>query len=190
MSYETEKEKKHSSIISLYVLLFVALCLCVCAFSCITQKKRDKICASCPTVILTHDSVHETVVYKDTTIYVTSDPVKLYLDNPCASLCDSLGHLKYFDTVYVDNGIREEIKSDKGRLEFSCKDDSLKRVISGLNSKITELRTRTETKIIEAKCELKHHSGFDSFTNYWFWICVLLAVIYLLIHRFWHLIFK
>lgn len=171
--------------ISILILIIASMSSCV-----ITQKQKDKFCSHCPQIqtskdsIIQSDSVSEKIVYKDTTIFITKQGPIQYLENPCKELCDSFGNLKSFDILKKVNGIREEIKSVGNSIVVDCAADSLQEIVRGLNRKISEMhfkkefQEKKEVKLIKEICLKKHHSGFDSFTNYFFWIAAGILLIY------------
>lgn len=147
--------------------LSLILSLLIIIISCVTEKKRAEICNTCP--------VMESVVYKekiklkDTTIYITQHGPIQYLENPCKKLCDSLGNLKPFSITKKENGIVGTIKSVGNSIAFDCKDDSLKKVISGLIEKNT-VNSEEKTVIRYENCKKNHRTDFDGFCRWFFYI--------------------
>lgn len=122
------------------------------------------------------DSVIETIVKKDTTIYVTQTvETPIYLDNPCKWLCDSLGNLKHFDTVIKRNGVKMAINANKGQLKFTCKADSLEYVIKGLITEKSKFKYRTIVK------KENYVTGFQNFLIYSAYIFFAILIIYFVI---------
>lgn len=155
----------------------IIILLAISLYSCITEKNRAKICASCPVISYTHDSI--VVVKKDTTIYVNSEPVVIELESLCSQLCDSLDQLKEFYYTHRDNGIRATITSKKGKLVINCKADSLQNIIKGLITEKSNWTKTVQTKIIQEDCKKNHQTKFDGFLFYWFIISLIfLAVKY------------
>ena len=149
--------------------------------SCITEKKRQKICQTCPVKIEkeVHDSIIEKL--KDTTIYITQQGPIQYLENPCKTLCDSLGNLKPIKIESKKNGIKSTIKSVGNTLAIECETDSLKAVINGLKETI---RITKEKEIKEVPvCHLDHKTKFDGFTFWWFWITACAIAIKFVVNK-------
>ena len=147
------------------------LILVVLLTSCISQKKRLKICATCPIQTTVHDSI--VTIIKDTTIYISRRGDTITLDNPCAYLCDSLGNLKPFEIKKRKNGIVSTLKSANNKLTFDCATDSLEAIIKGLRQ---TNRSKTEVKTVTIE---KNYTKFDRFKNTFFWIICALLVAYL-----------
>lgn len=152
-------------------VILTSLFLLLLFFSCITEKKRAKICSTCPVINYTKDSI--VVVKKDTTIYVNSEPVLIELESPCSQLCDSLNHLKDFYYTHKDKGIRATITSKNGKLIVNCKADSLQNIIKGLITDKENWTKNVQTKIIQEDCKKSHQTKFDGFTFYWFIISLI-----------------
>ena len=141
--------------------------------ACITQKRRAKICATCPTSIIIKDSINTVIVKKDTTIYITQLGETVFLKSPC----DSLGKLKPFAPIIKYNkGLVTTLKNVNGTLVAECDADSLKRVIVGLNKIINETKITTITKTIELPCDKPHRNWLDKFCR-WFTLFTLLIII-------------
>lgn len=127
---------------------------------CITQKRRDKICATCPTHTTIKDSIRVEIKEREVPIFI-SDTFYYFLPNPCAKLCDSLGNLK--------PTFKAEIKSDKGtKLNLFVKDnklmfkdvfDSLKKVISVKDTLISHF-VNTTIEVPEQR-KLQHITWWD-----------------------------
>lgn len=124
--------------------------------SCVTEKQRAKICAICQghdSTSTSADTAWHEVVRVDTTWQLLEVPVAgpiQYLPHPCASLCDSLGHLKAINQAKSNKGIRTQIKTSGDTLKFDCATDSLMQIIE--RHKITEEITKRsyEEKIQQA----------------------------------------
>jgi ribosomal protein L12E/L44/L45/RPP1/RPP2 len=161
--------------------LLTAILLLTFLNGCITEKKRQKICQTCPVKIEkeVHDSIIEKL--KDTTIYITQQGPIQYLENPCKTLCDSLGNLKPIKIESKKNGIKSTIKSVGNTLAIECETDSLKAVINGLKETI---RITKEKEIKEVPvCHLDHKTKFDGFTFWWFWITACAIAIKFVVNK-------
>lgn len=161
--------------------LLTAILLLTFLSGCITEKKRQKICQTCPVKIEkeVHDSIIEKL--KDTTIYITQQGPIQYLENPCKTLCDSLGNLKPIKIESKKNGIKSTIKSVGNTLAVECETDSLKAVINGLKETI---RITKEKEIKEVPvCHLDHKTKFDGFTFWWFWITACAIAIKFVVNK-------
>lgn len=155
--------------------LLITLLLLTFLSSCITEKKRQKICLECPVKIEkeVHDSIIEKL--KDTTIYITTQGPTQYLENPCKNLCDSLGKLKPIKVEAKKNGIKSTIKTVGNSLVVECETDSLKAVIRGLKETI---RIRKEQEVKEVPvCHLEHKTWFDELTFWWFWVTLVILLV-------------
>lgn len=118
--------------------------------SCVTEKQRAKICATCPTTSFVKDSVITKI--KDTTIWLTLPAEKIYLPSPCAELCDSLGNLRmsFKPRISHKNGLTTTLKVSHDSLIVSCKADSLQTVIQVMQ--IARIHSSKEVKrIVEYK---------------------------------------
>lgn len=159
-----------------FVVSIIAIIVLMCMFSCVTEKQRMKICRNCPVKDSTI-TVEKTIV-KDTTIYVTQTVTEpIYIDNPCANLCDSLGNLKPFFKSEKKNGIVKTITTQNNQLKFDCKADSLEVVLKGL---ITERNKRSEThstKTVEVFQTTKWQ-GFLIVSAYGFWGLLIAYLLY------------
>lgn len=124
----------------------------------------------------------DSIVYKDTTIYIPniiSTPI--YLENPCALLCDSFGKLKPFTKTTTDKGIKKTIKTVGNVLVVECETDSLKARITYLEHHDIERQFSHTENTVQKPCELEHRTKFDGFTWYWFWITVSILTLWILI---------
>ncbi len=154
--------------LTLALLIFLSV-------SCVTEKKRQKICQACPVRIEKeiHDSIIE--ILRDTTIYITQQGPIQYLDNPCKNLCDSLGKLKPVKVESKKNGIKSTITTVGNSLAVNCEADSLKAVINGLKETI-RITKEKETKEVPV-CHLEHKTWFDEYTFWWFWITISIILV-------------
>ena len=159
----------------IYIAYFFLLTSCV-----VTQKQRDKFCDNCPQITIVKDIIITKTEYRDTIIYISTDPVTHTIESPC----DSLGRLKDFTSSQTKNGITTTIKGRNNKLIVTCEADSLKQIIKALNERITKEHFKSETKIIEKVCELKHKKSFDSFTNWWFFITAGIIALFILFKIF------
>lgn len=147
--------------------------LLVFLVSCVTEKQRSKICQECPARIEIHDSIIETL--HDTTIYLTVEGPVQYLENPCANLCDSLGHLKPFEVKKKENGIIGTIRSVGNSIAFDCKADSLEAVIKGLKDRLVFHDQRKD--IVKYVPCTNEKTKFDGFTFWFFWIVISILLV-------------
>lgn len=135
--------------------------------SCISEKKRAKICNTC--AVKDSISYKEIIKLKDTIIYRNiAGPVQ-YLENPCKLLCDSLGKLKPFEIKTKKNGLTSTIKSVGNSIAVDCSADSLKLVISGLKETVREYSSR-KAVIRYIECTKKHTTDFDGLCRWFFYI--------------------
>lgn len=152
--------------------------------SCITEKKRAEICANCPKE--TRDSIITEITPFDTTLFITryGENISIPFLGSYMELIDSLNYrleLANNSIKTSKNGITAEIIKAPGRLIFKCKADSLEYLLRAERKKISKTSVKTitiETPKICPECKLKHKTGFDSFTNYFFWILLLILAIF------------
>ena len=78
-------------------------------------------------------------------------------------------------------GLIASIDISKGKLTYKCETDSLTCIIDSLKQ-ITSYHNVTDTKMII--CDKRHHSGWDSFTNYFTIFFILIAFIWVVIKAF------
>lgn len=148
-------------------------------FSCISEKKRQKICATCPTKTEVKDSIVETIREIYYNVYV-HDTIETVLPNPCAELCEK-GKLKkgFKETFNEGNGITTTLKEDHGKLD----------VITNLNGFKTNVIIRdtskqvfhSEVKDVPANCNKEHRNWIDHFCSWFTLITLSIIGIYLLI---------
>ena len=135
-------------------------------FSCDTPKHIAKMQRKyCP---VTSDSITTKIERHDSLIYISTDPISFGLETPCDTLVR-------IDTVFKKDGIKEEIKGNYKRLVFTCKDDSLKQVISALN----KTETKKEIKIVTEKCSLPHVKWYHIWGAWWLLISVIALLIFI-----------
>jgi len=164
---------KTPMIFKIVMLAIAAMVLCGLLSSCVTEKKRAKICATCTLKetkkdsVSVKDSVALTVTTK--TVEVTiHDTLKYYIQNPCADLCDSLGRLKAFKKEIIsDKGARLQIFSRDNKIYFNDVIDSLKQVAHYKDTAIAFYRNVSrfkETKEqVPARCDREHKTNADGF---------------------------
>lgn len=158
-----------------YIVYFFLLTSCV-----VTQKQRDKFCSICPQITIVKDSIVTKIERRDSIIYISTAPVTHTVESPC----DSLGRLKKFTSSQTKNGITTTIKGENNKLIVTCEADSLKQIIKALNERITKEHFKSETKLVDKLCPKKHKSGFDSFTNWWFFITAVIIILFILFKIF------
>lgn len=140
--------------------------------SCVTEKKRAKICATCPT----KDSVSvvrkDSIIYRDTVLFITlaGDTVKV------PSPCDSLGKLKIFEVKEKKNGLVTTIKSDGKTLTATCAADSLMKVVEKIRADYYASIHSGETSHIKLECERDHRNWLDK-AGRWALLIDLLALV-------------
>lgn len=154
--------------------------------SCVSEKKRLRICQTCPLKIERHDSV----VYKDSirnVPVIVSTTIAVQTPNPCAELCDSAGKLK--------PGFNRIIPGKKGTsARMFTRNDSL--IFEALNDSVkamAEVRDRTIEKYsstheqVPARCELEHLTKWDSFfiiTGRILWLILLIILAWQILKRY------
>lgn len=161
-----------------------SLILIILFTSCLTQKQRDKVCASCPIVI--KDSIREVIKTTsfDTTLFISTLGKDLQFDytSSCCQVMDSLfaqmGRSNGTITA-VDNGIKSSIFKRDKKIVFRCEADSLKEVIKGLRTTIEKYETKTETRIVKELCYKPHKDWLDKYDRPWFWISIFIILLLL-----------
>lgn len=149
--------------------------------SCISEKKRAKICSSCP--VVTEVVTKEKITSFDTALYISKMGKDLSFkanDSDCCVLVNALleAMSKDNDTIKAKkDGIKSSIFKDKakGTIVFRCEADSLKEVIKGLRTEISE--SKTETKIIEKLCELEHRNWLDRLARKWLYFSISMLIV-------------
>jgi len=143
--------------------------------SCLTQKQRDKVCASCPVSI--KDSIREVIKITsfDTALYLSRRGKDLMFDlsGDCCSTMDSLFAQMSRNNGTItatSNGIKSSIFKKDKKIVFRCEADSLKEVIKGLRTVIDRSRVRIETKIVTDACVKQHKDWLDKYDRPWFFI--------------------
>jgi len=110
-----------------FLLIMLA---CLAFTSCITQKKRQKICNECK--IIQHDSIY----IKDTVVKVNSDTafIETKLD------CDSLGNVRMVEIDQLNGKlISMQAKLKDNKLRIVSKTDTIKVYVKGN----TQVKIRT-----------------------------------------------
>jgi hypothetical protein len=164
-----------------YIFLIIIAALFAVGFtSCISEKKRAKICASCP--VITEVVTHETVTPFDTALYISKTGKDLSFkanDSDCCVLVTAL-----YASMAANNGtitakkdgIKSSIFKAKGVIVFRCEADSLKEIIKGLRT--VKNTFKTETKVIEKLCELDHRKWLDELARKWLWLSLIILSAY------------
>lgn len=140
-----------------YCLLIFAFALIVSG--CMTEKKRLRVCQTCPvklerkdSTIITRETVHDTV-YKTVTVTKT-------LPNPCAELCDQ-GKLKPgFKKVFPTSAGSVTLSTRNDSLVLTSRIDSLMSVNKGQRETIERLVTIHEQVPV---CSRDHLTWWDNF---------------------------
>ena len=113
---------------------FLSFIIMIVLFSsCMTEKRRAKICSSCPVVtevVTVKDSSSSKTIVKYDTIYKKVVGPTMYMNSPCDFLCDSLGRIKDFKKESTNNGIKQTLEGNKkdNTLTQKCNADSLMQV--------------------------------------------------------------
>lgn len=139
--------------------LFIMLS-CLAFTSCITQKKRQKICNECK--IIQHDSIY----IKDTVVKVNSDTafIETKLD------CDSLGNVRMVEINQLNGKlISMQAKLKDNKLRIVSKTDTIKVYVKGN----TQVKIRT---IIREK---------EVYKDYWWkWPLLIWSLIATVVYLF------
>lgn len=135
--------------------------------SCVTQKQRDKICATCQHTDSVRTVRKDTIIYKDSIAFLTIQGDSIVI--PCP---DS----KPFDIVKKHNGIKTEIKGNGKTVECICSDDSLKLVIQKIRADhFAEIDSMKDEKFL-IQCDKKHVNAWYRFCNIFTIITLSLCV--------------
>lgn len=131
----------------IFMLLVAVALIFLILNSCVTDRAYKRILSECP--VRDSSATSKTIVKEryDSLIYITEAGPVLFLENPCASLCDSFGNIKVFAITKKTNGIKSTLKSDGKILMTECNVDSLKLIIEGLNTVITVSKEAFEERI-------------------------------------------
>lgn len=168
-----------------------ALLIAILLTGCLTEKKRQEICANCPVII--KDSIREVIKTTsfDTSLFISR------LGKDIEFKYDSLAELKGFCCDMVnelnlmlalnngtittkENGVKSTIFKSKGKVVFRCAADSLNEIIKGLRTSIETTKSRVETKVLPApKCEKQHRNKFDEIVRWWFFISLFVLLLFL-----------
>jgi hypothetical protein len=148
--------------------------------SCVSEKRRAKICSTCPVVtevITVKDSSSSKTVIKYDTIYKKVVGPTMYMNSPCDFLCDSLGRIKDFNKESTHNGIKQTLTGDSktNTLTQKCNDDSLMQVNEKITIENNHLRSELEVKTLPPVTTniLTWWQKFMIKCGYAFWIVIL-----------------
>lgn len=142
--------------------------------SCISEKKRAKICATCPVVI--KDSLHTEVMPFDTTLFINryGQDIALQYSGAYTDLANQLMKLfdQYNDTITtLKNGIRTTIIKTPTKITFKCAADSLEYLLKLERARKNTVKVTTvKVPTICPDCARTHRTGFDNFLRWLFWI--------------------
>jgi len=140
--------------------MFLVMCTLIwCMTSCGMLKNHylQKYC-------LNKDSIseHTEIVYKDTTLYISSPKDSIIVNNPCDTV---------FYIVKKQNGLKMAVNNSKGKLTFTCEADSLKAVIKTLQTTKAKYQLRTIEKKVN---ELTKWQSFLIVSAYIFFAILLI----------------
>lgn len=183
-------------------LVIVAIILSTVLFSgCYSTSQCLKHCSDClktdsvkekDSLSVSTDSSRKEKIRVDTIkVYYPVPGPTVYQEHPCANLCDSLGHLKQYDKTEHKNGMTNRMFTRNDSLIDECKQDSILAVNKtierelDITKRIYELKTKDTIKtLLQSK-----KSGWQiwleatyKYTAWFFYICVLLALIFLIAH--------
>jgi hypothetical protein len=153
-------------IIAILSILLITSC------ATIKENRYARKCAKFDCIKKTYvlDSTFVTEI-KDTT-YITKQGTTVYLENPCAELCDEQGNLKKFEKTTKKNGIKSTIKSVGNVLVVECDTDSLEAIITTLQT--TKIRSEVQRVGVPRK-----KTWFDKLKAVWFYVTVTALAVYL-----------
>jgi len=154
-------------------VMFLVMCMLIwCMTSCGVLKNHylQKYC-------LNKDSIseHTEIVYKDTTLYISSPKDSIVIKN----ICDTV-----FTIVKKQNGLKMAVNSSKGKLTFTCEADSLKAVIKTLQTTKAKYQLRTIEKKVN---ELTKWQSFLIVSAYIFFAILLIYLVIKAIRLYLHI---
>jgi hypothetical protein len=123
------------------------------------------------------DSISERteIIYKDTTLYISSPKDSIIINNPCDSI---------IKIVKEKNGLKMSVNKSKGKLTFTCEADSLKAVIKTLQ----ETKSKYQYRTIEKKVnELTRWQSFLIVSAYIFFALLIVYLIIRIIRLYLHI---
>lgn len=141
--------------------IFVLMCILImCITSCGVLKNHylQKYCKESDSVSVSDKT---TIEFDTLKVYYPVQGETIYLDNPCKSLCDSLGNLKPIKITKTKHGITSTVSTIGNVLKFDCKEDSLMYVIETQKRVIDTFEK--DTKVVLKDCELSHLKGWHYF---------------------------
>ena len=144
----------------------IIILLTLLTFSCVTEKKRLKICQSCTVKSERHDSIVEKIVEVPVLIKGEAGPI-VYLDNPCKLLCDSLGRLKNVSIQSKKNNQTINIVSNGNGLHIDARTED---TIVKKEVKQKEVYNKTvDTQVKQMPCA-NEQTGWEQFCEIGFYI--------------------
>lgn len=154
--------------------------------SCISEKKKAEICQTCPTTteVVTKEVIK--VTNFDTTLFLSTLGKDLSFNNDesdCCILVNQLTEQMAANNGTItakENGVKSSIFKVKNKITFRCEADSLKAVIKGLRTEISNHKDKVITKTVIAECKREHKKWFDKFYFYWFLITLAIIIGYFL----------
>lgn len=149
--------------------IMIYFCLVILASSCVTLKQKEKICAECPTTIITqHDSIY--VQQYDTILKeATTDSMTIRVP-VFGGISDTLNT----DTMQIKNpkfGVIMWIKGGMINMDITHNNDSIEKVVltntTSVNDNISAKKTIIKTQIKKV----------GRFYVWYFWINLVCAVL-------------
>ena len=159
----TENQNNNSGGWFVWVMFIVTLVWLICITTGCGVLKNHYLQKYCKNT----DSISENtiVLYKDTTLYISSPKDSIIINNPC----DTVFHI-----VKKQNGLKMAVNSSKGKLTFTCEADSLKAVIKSLQISKQKFQLRTIEKKVN---ELTKWQSFLIVSAYIFFTVLLIYLI-------------
>jgi hypothetical protein len=158
----------------------LTILLLILLTSCVTEKQRNRICATCPQVIERHDStvIRESIT-RDTSYIPLHDSAFYHLYLKCVDgrvVIDK--ELKQLGRM-----IRQSYTLEDGVLKIQAEiKDSLMHVIERLTKEIETIKTETKTTIIQPEKESLR--WWQKTLNALLWALVIFTLI-TIIHKLW-----
>ena len=157
----------------IWVMFIVTLVWLICITTGCGVLKNHYLQKYC----INKDSISEntTILYKDTTLYITSPKETITVNNPCDTV---------FMIVKKQNGLKMAVNKSKGKLTFTCEADSLKAVIKTLQT----TKAKFQLKTIEKKVnELTKWQSFLIVSAYIFFTILLIYLVIKAIRLYLHI---
>jgi hypothetical protein len=173
------------------LVLFVAIVILILLGAtfltgCVTEKKRAKICASCPSTNTVKTTKKDSVSASDSSFYnpgQSGGDVSFNFSSEqdtgrseCDSIKKAFQYLKDHPIIKKVNGITTTIKSDGKSITANCKYDSLLNIIKKYREKeFVEIDSAKQDKIVTNECP---ETWWQVLYRYGFWLQGIFIALY------------